>query len=82
MITFAQYPARPAITVRDDLCIGYLIQTPETETLYALQDGKAFRAGPYARPNVHFDRKGRKWVEVPTIPESAEYCGTYPKVKA
>lgn len=82
MITAAEYPTRPAMKVRDDLCIGYLIQTMDTETLYARQDGKCYRAGPYARPNVYFDKKGRKWVEVEAIPDHAEYCGTYPKVKA
>lgn len=80
-ITAAQFPARPT-RQPESLCIGYMVQTFETETMYARQDGKIFKSETVARPNMHFDKPGRKWEEVSEIPGDAEFIGNYAKVKA
>lgn len=80
-ITADQFPARPTHQP-EGLCIGYMIQTAEAETMFARQDGRMFQSETIARPNAHFDKPGRKWTEVSEIPAEAEYIGNYAKVAA
>lgn len=80
-ITFDQYPARPNVSF-DDRCLGYMIQTFDSEILYAMQGGKFFQTNVLKRPNNDFDKQGRKWREVATIPPLAQFIGHYPHITA
>lgn len=85
-ITFQSFAAgnHPAIRQTPDRVVGFMVQfndpqygTP-TEVLYALtDDGRCYETNPLPRPNPSFDKIGRTWHLVDSIPDHAEYIGTY-----
>lgn len=70
------------------LVLGWMTTdgSAQTETRYALYaNGRILQSEPVPMfgPGCHdFAPKGRKWLKVQSIPESAEFIGNYPPLKA
>jgi hypothetical protein len=81
-ITFKQYAAgeRPNLKPAADLVMGWMVRdtVSNREYLYAvLNDGTVLRCdAPLGTDD--FDRRGRTWWMVDTVPPCAEWIGHYP----